>query len=99
MPFEFKKVLDRGTSNPIVARLSLQILQILQQTKAGKEMQDAVGELYVNSLQKELLRCYEINERFKKEFAAEAAKYKPPEAPNAPVAVPQVPRLEQECHN
>jgi hypothetical protein len=99
MPFEFKKLLNHGVSNPIVARLSLQILEILRQTKAAKDVQDAVGGLYLNSLQKKLIRCYEINERFKKEFASEAAKYKPPAQPNAPVEVPQIPNLEEECHN
>jgi thermostable 8-oxoguanine DNA glycosylase len=65
MPFEFKKVLEHGTKNPIVARLSLQILEILKQCSASKDIQDKVGDLYVNSLQKKLLRCWEIEERFK----------------------------------
>jgi hypothetical protein len=99
MPFEFKKVLEHGTKNPIVARLSLQILEILKQCSASKDIQDKVGDLYVNSLQKKLLRCWEIEERFKKEFAAAVGKYKPPAAANAPVEVPQIARLEEECHN
>ena len=99
MPFEFKKVLEHGTTNPIVARLSLQILQILKQCNASKDIQDKVGDLYVNSLQKKLLRCWEIEERFKIEFAAAVGKYKPPAAANAPVEVPQIARLEEECHN
>jgi hypothetical protein len=99
MPFEFKKVLEHGTTNPIVARLSLQILEILKQCNASKDIQGKVGDLYVNSLLKKLLRCWEIEERFKKEFAAAVAKYKPPAAANAPVEVPQIARLEEECHN
>ena len=67
MPFEFKKVLEHGTTNPIVARLSLQILEILKQCNASKGNQDKVSDLYMNSLQKKLLRCWEIEERFKKE--------------------------------
>jgi hypothetical protein len=98
MPFEFKKVLEHGTTNPIVARLSLQILQILNQCDAPKDVQDKVGDLYLNSLQKKLLRCWEIEERFKNEFAAAVEKYKPA-AVNAPVEVPQIARLEDECHN
>jgi len=39
MPFEFKKVLEHGTTNPIVARLSLQILEILKQCNASKGIQ------------------------------------------------------------
>jgi hypothetical protein len=98
MPFEFKKVLEHGTTNPIVARLSLQILQILNQCDAPKDVQDKVGDLYLNSLQKKLLRCWEIEERFKNEFAAAVEKYQPA-AVNAPVEVPQIARLEDECHN
>ncbi|MBV8109186.1 MAG: hypothetical protein JO012_05410, partial [Hyphomicrobiales bacterium] len=98
MPFEFKKVLEHGTTNPIVARLSLQILEILNQCDTSKDIQAKVGDLYMNSLQKKLLRCWEIEERFKKEFAA-AGKYKPPAAADAPVEVPQIARLDEECHN
>jgi hypothetical protein len=90
MPFEFKKVLDHGTTNPIVARLGLQILQILEKCNASKDIQDKVGDLYMNSLQKKLLRCWEIEERFKKEFAAVVDKYRPPAAANAAVEVPQI---------
>jgi len=50
MSFEIKKVLDRG--NPIVARLSVQILEILNQYNVSKEIQDKVGDLYMNSLRK-----------------------------------------------
>ena len=99
MPFEFKKVLEHGTTNPIVARLSLQILEILKQCNASKDIQDKVGDLYMNSLQKKLLRCWEIEERFKKEFAAAVRKYEPPAEANAPVEVPQIARLDEECHN
>jgi hypothetical protein len=99
MPFEFKKVFEHGTTNPIVARLSLQILEILKQCDVSKEIVDKIGDLYLNSLQKKLLRCWEIEQRFRKEFAAAVEKYEPPAAPNAPVEIPQIARLEEECHN
>jgi HNH endonuclease len=99
MPFEFKTVLEHGSSNPIVARLSLQILEILKHCNAAKDIQDKISDLYMNSLLKKLMRCWEIEERFKKEFAAAAGNYKPPATANAPVVVPQIARLEEECHN
>ena len=99
MPFEFKKVASHGASNPIVARLSLQNLQILEKCKVTKEVKDKVGGLYLNSLMKKLLRCWEIEDSFKKSFAEAAAKYKPPATPNAPVEIPQIERLEADCHN
>src|SRR3954467_2478104 len=84
MPFVFKKVLEHGSTNAIVVRLGLQTLEILKQCNASKDIQEKVGDLYMNSLQKKLLRCWEIEERFKKEFAAAVEKYKPPAAANAP---------------
>jgi hypothetical protein len=99
MPFEFKKIASHGTGNPIVARLSLQTLQILKSCKVTDELKDKVGSLYLHSLMKKLLRCWEIVDSFKKSFAEAAAKYKPPASPNAPVEIPQIERLEQDCHN
>jgi hypothetical protein len=99
MSFEFKKCASHGTSNPIVARLSLQNLQILEKCKVTKEVKDKVGGLYLDSLMKKLLRCWEIEDSFKKSFAEAAAKYKPPATPNAPVEIPQIERLEADCHN
>jgi hypothetical protein len=99
MPFEFTKVASHGTNNPIVARLSLQNLQILEKCKITKEVKDKVGGLYLDSLMKKLLRCWEIEVSFRKSFAEAAAKYKPPATPNAPVEIPQIERLEADCHN
>lgn len=98
MPFVFKKLLDHGTTNPIVARLSLQVLQILDQCTLVKGTRDKIGELYVNSLQRKLLRCWEIEERFRNGFNAAIESYKPPAAKGG-VEIPQVPRLEEESHN
>jgi hypothetical protein len=44
-------------------------------------------------------RCWEIEERFRKEFVAAAGKFKPLVVANALVEVPQIARLEEECHN
>ena len=87
MSFEFKKCASHGTSNPIVARLSLQNLQILENCKVTKEVKDKVGGLYLELLMKKLLRCWEIEDSFKKSFAEAAATYKPPAMANAPVEI------------
>jgi hypothetical protein len=99
MPFEFKKVLEHGTTNPIVARLSLQTLEILTHCNASNDIQDKIRDLYMNSLPKKLMRCWEIEERFKRELAAAVNNYKPPAAVNASVEVPQITRLEEECQD
>jgi hypothetical protein len=64
-----------------------------------KEAKDKVGGLYLESLMKKLLRCWEVNESFKKSFEEVGVKYKAPEAPNTPVEIPQIERLEADCHN
>jgi hypothetical protein len=99
MAYKFKKVLNHGAPTPIVARLSLQILEILKQCNVSKNIHDAVGNLYVNSLLPRLIRCWEIEERFKQEFVAAVDSYKPSASANAGVEVPQIARLEPECHN
>ena len=99
MPFTIKKFLDHGTENPIVARLALQTVQILRQCNITKEFRDTVGELYLNSLQRKLLRCWEIEQRFLEEFNAAVAAYEPPGARRQLIDIPQVGRLEEECHN
>lgn len=43
MPFEFKKVASHGTNNPIVARLSLQNLQILEKCKVTRSSASQSG--------------------------------------------------------
>jgi hypothetical protein len=82
-----RKVLNHGAPNPIVARLSLQILEILKQCNASNDIQDAVGNFYVNSLLPRLIRCWEIEERFKRQFVAAVDSYKPPASANAGVEV------------
>lgn len=99
MPFVFKKVLNHGTTNLIVARLSLQILELLKQCDVTKDVREGVGELYLNSLQPKLIRCWEIEQRFREEFDAAVADYKPPTARDQSINIPQIGRLEQECHN
>ena len=87
MPFEIKKLVNHGTNNPIVARLSLQTLEILQNCKAEQRVKDAVGGLYTNSLMLKLLRCWEIEDAFNNSREKGEAEFKPPAQPNAPVQI------------
>jgi hypothetical protein len=61
--FNFTKVLNYGTENYIVARLSLQIFQILEHCKIDDEKSDAIKSIYVDQLMPQLLRCWEIEEK------------------------------------
>jgi hypothetical protein len=99
MSFTVAKILDHGTANPIVSRLTLQIFRIIDQCNMPQEARGSVKVIYMNSLMKKLLRCWEIAERYKGEFIKEMDAYKRrPKHPQM-VAVPCVTRLEEECHN
>lgn len=99
MPFVIKQITEHGTRNPIVARLGLQTMDILKHTSVAQEERDAVGAIYLDTLQPKLLRCWEIKEHFRAAFDEKLAEYAPPQGPKHPIHVPQIPRLEQECHN
>jgi hypothetical protein len=99
MAFTIKKLLDHGTANPIVARLSLQILQILDRCDLPKKTQDKISALYMESLQLKLLRCWEIKERFREQFNSAANSYKAPAPGSQAIQLPQIGRLTEECHN
>jgi hypothetical protein len=99
MPFVFKKDLEHGAGNPIVARLSLQILGLLQQTKLSKAQRDAVGLLYHDGLMKKLLTCFEIRERFRAGFNEAVAAIEASRQAGGGYEIPQIPRLDAEARN
>jgi len=55
--------------------------------------------LYMNSLVKKLLRCWEIRERYRLEFKKQIESYVPPSPQTRAVNIPSVMRLEEDCHN
>lgn len=93
MPFKFAKILDHGSSNPIVARLSLQIIEIIKFCIIAEDTKRRVEKLYMDSLMRKLLRCWEIKERLQSQLSAAMA--------SAPTHAdfPHLLRLEEECHN
>jgi hypothetical protein len=99
MPFTISQFLDHGTQNPIVARLAVQTLEIIGQCNIADATRDGVVDIYINSLMKKLLRCWEIAERYRLDFNKQVESYKPPVAGTQMVSVPSVVGLEQECHN
>jgi hypothetical protein len=99
IPFAVSKVLDHGTGNPIVARLTLQIFQIISQCNIETAASEEIMGLYMNSLVKKLLRCWEIRERYRLEFKKQIESYVPPSPQTRAVNIPSVMRLEEDCHN
>jgi hypothetical protein len=99
MLFVVKKQLEHGTANPIVARLSLQPLDILKQCNVSKEKLDKIAALYTGSLVKQLLRCWEIEQRLRQDYEKAYASFKPAGPGEPAQEVPQIPRLQEECEN
>jgi hypothetical protein len=99
LPLIVAKRLQHGTTNPIVARLTLQTLEILQQCDVTKEKAEEIGSIYLDSLVKKLLRCWEIEQALSVEYDKMLASYKPPQRGAVSVELPQIPRLEEDCHN
>jgi hypothetical protein len=95
--FEVKKALDQSVTNPIVARLTLQTLEMLEKTTLPKEARDKVGGTFMSSLVQKLLRCWEIEQRLRAGWEKSVANFKPPVPGTVAVEVPQVLRLREDC--
>jgi hypothetical protein len=95
--FQVKKTLQHGAANPIVARLTLQILDILEKTTLSKEKRDEIAGLFLNSLVQKLLRCWEIKQRLGADWEKSVANFKPPGPSAAAIEVPQIARLREDC--
>lgn len=68
MTFVIKKVSDHGTTNPIVARLSIQTSEIIKFFQIEQEARDHVLNVYLNHLQPRLLNCNDIAISVKNEY-------------------------------
>jgi len=99
MSFTQSKIADRGTANPIVSRLTLQIFSILDQCNLPQQTRDGIKLIYMDSLRKKLLRCWEIVEHYRTAFSKELEAYKQRPKNTMIVAIPHVIGLEEECHN
>jgi len=97
--FEVKKALDHGVTNPIVARLTLQTLEILEKTTLSKEARDKIGAVLMNSLVQKLLRCSEIEQRLRAQWEKSVASFKLPARGAVAVEVPQILRLREDCED
>jgi hypothetical protein len=95
--FEVKKALEHGVTNPIVARLTLQTLEILERTTMSKGERDKIGGVFINLLVQKLLRCWELEQRLRDGWQKSIVNFKPPGRGVAAIEVPQIPRLREDC--
>jgi hypothetical protein len=61
--FVIKKVSDYGSSNPIVARTSLQVINLLQAFSISQPNKERIFKIYFTMVQPKLIRCMEITNR------------------------------------
>jgi len=95
--FEIRKGLEHGVKNPIVARLTLQTLEIMEKTTLSKEQRDMIGGVFMDSLVKKQLRCWEIEQRIRADWEKSVANFMPPGRGAVAVEVPQIARLREDC--
>lgn len=99
LPFVVAKKLDQEVNNPIVARLTLQNFELLQNCTIPKETEEKIQAIYLGELTPKLLRCSQIHEKLRADTEKLAASYKPPGNGATSVELPQVMQLEEECRN
>ncbi len=68
MVLQLKKVSDHGTSNPIVARLSIQTHELIQFCEIEKDLKDKIFELFHDRIQPRVLTCDEITQEISLEI-------------------------------
>lgn len=99
LPFVVAQKLDQGVTNPIVARLTLQNFELLQNCAIAKDTAEKIQAVYLNELTPKLLRLSQIHEKLRADIEAKAAGYKPPGKGATSVVLPQVMQLEEDCRN
>lgn len=63
-----KKISNYGTSNPIVARTSVQVINLLQPFSIAKEVKERIFEIYFAKVQPRLIRCMETAQKISSEI-------------------------------
>lgn len=92
--FNRQRILEHGTQSAIVARLTVQSINLLQYCGADKKLSEPIVELYTKSMVKRLLRCWEIEQRIRADIEKAKASFKPGSG-----EIPHVPRLKEDCEN
>jgi hypothetical protein len=99
MPFTISKTFDYGSANPILARLVLQVHEIVECCDVESEVSEGILDLCMKYLAPELLRCWEIRDRYEAEFQRQIEFCKN-QVPNPQmIKLPCITTLDQECHN
>jgi hypothetical protein len=96
--FNYQRQLEHGTKNAMVARLTVQVANLLQYCGVDQEVSQEIMALYQGSMIKRLLRCWEIEQRIRGDIEKAKASFKPATG-GAAQEIPSVPRLKEDCEN
>lgn len=98
---QLRKISDYGSSNPIVARLSVQTIRLCEPFSFEKEKRDAILQIYGFDVQFKLLECYRIREELVSEYRKLVEDIKnrgiQVQSHGMMVTVPSILRLEARC--
>jgi hypothetical protein len=78
MPFVVSKLLDHGTSHPVVARLHFQVGELLKNTTLGESCRQAIFSASFHASTR-LIRCWEIREKLAEECDNLEREHQPPQ--------------------
>lgn len=95
MPFTFKKILDKGASHPVVARLQMQAHELLQNTSLSKDQREAILQASFDASLR-LIRCFDIADKVRTECTKAEAEHDPGNNPQAR-NIPHIIGLEQDA--
>jgi hypothetical protein len=96
--FSYQRQIGTGTKNAIVARLTIQVANLLQYCGADQKLTQEIMALYSGALVKRLLRCWEIEQRIRGDIEKAKASFKPAKG-GAAQEIPDVPQLKEDCEN
>src|SRR5579872_4413886 len=95
--FTVQKKVEQGTTSPLSARLTVQVINLLQASGADQKLSQEVVKLYTLSLVGRLTRCAEIETRIRGNIEKGKAEFKP--SSGAAQILPHVPNLKEDCEN
>ena len=101
MPFILKKVSDHGTTNPMVARLSVQTSELIKYYPITEKQREDIFGIYHQKVQPHLLQCYEIKEKLLTSLETIDAEFShkdlQTQSYGRTATVPQVMELQEDC--
>ncbi len=95
--FVIQKVSHRGVSHPVVARLSIQVKDIIEFSGLGSNIKENILKVCIGDLQSRLGKCWDIWQRIENEQRRCDSEYKP--SNERVVQIPHIKDLDRDVDN